>query len=77
VQQAQNVNTSKRLLKHNRRIQKKLHVHAKHDPNSAHITEIFDTLKQNLSVKSQRLRRYKEANGRKQQNKLFTTTEKT
>ena len=34
-------------------------------------------LKQRLSVKSQRLRWYKEANGRKQQNRLFTTNEKT
>jgi len=56
---------------------KKVHVHAKHDPNNAHITEILDSLKQRLSVKSQRLRQYKEANGRKQQNKLFTTNEKT
>jgi len=30
-----------------------------------------------LSVKSQRLRRYKEATGRKQQNRLFTSNEKT
>jgi thiamine phosphate synthase YjbQ (UPF0047 family) len=43
---------------------KKVHVHTKHDPNSAHITEILYTLKQRLSVKSQRLR-------------LFTTNEKT
>jgi len=38
---------------------------------------MLDTLKQRLSVKSQQLRRYKEANGRKQQNRLFTTKEKT
>jgi hypothetical protein len=77
VQQAQNGNTSKRLQKYNSREQKFVHVHAKHDPNNAHITEILDTLKQRLSVKPQRLRRYKEANGRKQQNRLFTTNEKT
>jgi hypothetical protein len=77
VKQAKNVNTSERLQKHKRTIQKKVHVHAKHAPNSAHITEILDTLKQKLSVKSQRLRRYKEANGRKQQNRLFTTNKKT
>jgi hypothetical protein len=39
--------------------------------------EILDTLKQKLSAKSQRLRQYKEANDRKQQNRLFTTNEKT
>jgi hypothetical protein len=37
----------------------------------------FDTLKQKLSIKSQHLRRYKEATERKQQNKLFITNEKT
>jgi len=47
------------------------------NPNNAHITEILDTLKQRLSVKSQWLRQYKEANGRKHQNRLFTTNEKT
>ena len=77
MQQAQNGNTSKRLQKYNSREQKFVHVHAKHDPNNAHITEILDTLKQKLSAKSQRLRRYKDANGRKQQNRLFTTNEKT
>ena len=46
VQQAQNGNTSNRLQEHIRRIKKKVHVHAKHDPNNAHITEILDTLKQ-------------------------------
>ena len=56
---------------------KKVHVHAKHDPNNAHITEILDTVKHRLSVKAQRLRRYKEVNGRKQQNRLFTTNKKT
>jgi hypothetical protein len=76
VQQAQNGNTSNRLQKHFRRIRKKVHVHAKHDPNNSHITEALDTLKQNLSVKLQRLRRYKEANERKQQNSLFITNEK-
>jgi hypothetical protein len=72
MQQAQNGNTSNRLQKHSLRIKKKLHVHAKHDPNNAHITEILDTLKQKLSAKSQQLRQYKEANERKQQNRLFT-----
>jgi hypothetical protein len=65
------------LQKHILRIKKKVHVQAKHHPNNAHIMEILDTLKQKLSVKSQRLRRYKEANQRKQQNRLFTTKEKT
>ena len=77
VQQAQNGNTSNRLQKHIRRIKKKVHVHAKHDPNNAHITEILETLKQKLSIKSQQLRWYKEANERKQQNRLFITNEKT
>jgi gamma-glutamyl:cysteine ligase YbdK (ATP-grasp superfamily) len=75
VQQAQNGNTSNRLQKHIRRIKKKVHIHAKHNPNNAHTTEILDTLK--LSAKSQQLRRYKEANERKQQNRLFGTNEKT
>jgi len=51
VQQAQIGNTSTRLQKHIRRIQKIDHVDAKHDPNNAHITEIFDTLKHMLTVK--------------------------
>ena len=77
VQQAQNGNTSNRFQKHIRWIKKKVHVHAKHDPNNAHITEILDTLKQKLSVKSQWLRQYKEANERMHQNRLFITNEKT
>jgi hypothetical protein len=76
VQQAQNGNTSNRLQKHICRIKKKVHVHAKHNPNNAHITEILDTLEQKLSIKSKRLKRYKEANERKQQNRLFITNEK-
>jgi hypothetical protein len=71
MQQAQNGSTSNRLQKHIRRIRKKVHVHDKRDPNNAHNTEILDTLKQKISVKSQRLRRYKEANERKQQNRFF------
>ena len=62
MQQAQKGDTSNRLQKHIRRIKKKVHVHAKHDPNNADITEILDTLKQKLSAISQRLRRDKEAN---------------
>jgi hypothetical protein len=77
VQQAQNCNTSNRLQKHIHRIKKKVHIHARHNPNNAHTTEILDTLKQKLSAKSQRLRRYKEANERKQQNRLFTNNEET
>jgi hypothetical protein len=65
------------MKKHIRRIKKKVHVHAKHDPSNAHTTEILDTLKQKLSAKSKRLRRHKEANERKQQNRLFNTNEKT
>jgi citrate synthase len=76
VQQAQNDNTSNGLQKHIHRIKKQVHVHAKHDPNNAHTTEILDTLKQKLSAKSQELRWYKEANERKQQNGLFTINEK-
>jgi hypothetical protein len=76
MQQAQRGNTSNRIQKHVGRIRKKVHVHAKYDPRNAHTTEILDTLKQKLSAKSQRLRRYKEANIRKQQNRLFTTKKK-
>jgi hypothetical protein len=64
------------LQKHVWQIKKKVHVHTKREPNNAHITEILDTLKQKLSVKSYRLKRYKEANKRKQQNRLFITNEK-
>jgi hypothetical protein len=42
--------------------------HAKYNPSNAHPTEILDTLKQKLSAKSQRLRRYKETNEQEQQN---------
>jgi len=59
-----------------RRVQKNEHVHARHDLNNANITEILDTIKHMLAVKSQRLGRYKEANGRKQQNRLYSTSEK-
>jgi len=44
--------------------------------NNAHITEILDTLKHRLSVKAQWLGRYEEANGRKQLNRLYSTSEK-
>jgi len=54
-----------------RRIQKKYHVHAKHDPNNAHITEIIVTIKHRLSVKSQRIEGYKEGNRKKQQSGFF------
>jgi hypothetical protein len=57
-------------------IKKKVHVHTKYDPNNPHITEILDALKEKLSARSQRLRQYKEANERKQQNRLFATNEK-
>jgi hypothetical protein len=77
MQQAQGGNTSNRIQKNILRIRKKVHLHAKYDPSNAHTTEILGTLKQKLSAKSQRLRRYKEANVRKQQNRLFTTNEKT
>jgi inorganic pyrophosphatase len=77
VQQAQNGNTSNRFQKHIRWIMKKVHVHDKHDQNNAHITEILDTPKQKLSVKSQWLRRYKDANEKMHQNRLFFTNEKT
>ena len=76
VQQDQIGNTSNRLQKHIDRIKKKVYVLAKHDPNNAHITEILNALKQKLSAISQRHRRYKEANKRKQQNRLFATNEK-
>jgi hypothetical protein len=77
VQHVQNGNTSNRLQKHIRRIKKKVHGHAKHDPNNAHTTEILDTTKQKLSAKSQRLRWYKVANDGKQQNRPFTTNDRT
>jgi hypothetical protein len=77
VQQVQRGNTSNRIEKHMRRILKKIHTHAKYNPSNVHTTEILDTLKQKLPAKSQRLRRYKEANERKQQNRLFIANEKT
>jgi hypothetical protein len=76
VQQAQNANNINRLQNHIRRIKKKVHVHAKYDPNNVHITEVLDALKKKLAVKSQRLRQSKEANQGKQRNRLSTTTEK-
>jgi hypothetical protein len=77
VQQVQRGNTSNRIQKCMRRIWKKIHTHAKYNPSNVHTIEILDTLKQKLSAKSQRLRRYKETNEQKQQNRLFTTNEKT
>jgi hypothetical protein len=77
VQQAQNGNISNWFQKHICWIKKKVHVHAKHDPNNAYITKILDTPKQNLSLKSQWLRRYKDANERRQQNRFFITNKKT
>jgi hypothetical protein len=77
VQQVQRGNTSNRIQKHMRTIWKKIHTYAKYNPSNAHTMEILDTLKQKLSAKSQRLRRYKEANERKQQNRLFIPNEKT
>jgi hypothetical protein len=77
VQQVKRGNTSNRIQKHMRRIWEKTHTYVKYNPRNVNTTEILDTLKQKLSVKAQRLRRYKEANERKQQNRLFTTNEKT
>jgi hypothetical protein len=77
MQQAQRGNTSNGIKKKRKQDKEKVHVHAKYGPSNAHTTEKLDTLKQKLSAKSQRLRRYKEANVRKQQNRLFTTNEKT
>jgi hypothetical protein len=66
------------------RIWEKTDTYAKYNPSNVRITEMLDTLKQKLSAKSQklsaksqRLRQYKEANERKQQNRLVTTNEKT
>jgi hypothetical protein len=55
----------------------KMHTRAKYNPSNVHTMGIFDTVKQKLSAKSQRLRRYKDTNERKQENRLFITNEKT
>jgi hypothetical protein len=63
-QQVQRGNTSNRIQKHMRRIRGGGggNIHAKYNPSNVHTTEILDTLKQKLSAKARRLRRYKEAN---------------
>ncbi|KAL0822073.1 hypothetical protein ABMA28_005438 [Loxostege sticticalis] len=55
---------------------KKNQLHSSHERNNRRPEEFLDTLKQKLSLKAQRLRRYKKALERKEDNKLFSTNEK-
>ncbi|KAL0803287.1 hypothetical protein ABMA28_017234 [Loxostege sticticalis] len=55
---------------------KKNQIHSTHERNNKRPEEFLDTLKQKLAIKSQRLRRYKKALQRKEDNKLFSYNEK-
>ena len=71
-----NGNRSPKLLKKVQDIFKRLSVHSIHESKNSRPEEFLDTLKQKLSLKSQRLARYNKALRRKIDNDLFHNSEK-
>lgn len=69
-------NNSKKLCKKVKEILNKTKQHSSREQSNIKINEYLDTLKQKLAVKSHRLARYKKAKDRKDNNRLFTTSEK-
>lgn len=71
LQQYQNGNRHQKLVQKVNELLRKVTVHAKYNPENQTAAEVMDTQKQKLKAASQRLRRYKESNLRKDHNKLF------
>lgn len=57
-------------------IKKKHREHTHHNPDNSHLLEFIDTLKQKLSVYSQRMRRYTKSLKRKVENRDFLKSQK-
>ena len=71
-----NNNRKPRLIKTLQPIFAKVRSHTKHEPENSSIKEYLDTIKQKLSVKAGRLKRYLVSQERKSQNELFKANEK-
>ncbi|KAL0812006.1 hypothetical protein ABMA28_009402 [Loxostege sticticalis] len=71
-----NSNRSDKLIKKVEEIFSRNKLHSTHEKNNKRPEEFLDTLKQKLSLKVQRLKRYKKALHRKEDNKLFNRNEK-
>lgn len=65
-----------KIKKSAERIMARTQQHSRHEPLNSNSQQCLDTLKQKLSLYSGRLRRYKNSNNRKQDNKLFENNEK-
>lgn len=70
-------NRSKKIQKKVNKIYQRVTKHAERNPENKTLVEILDTLKQQLDVKSSRLRRYQISDKRKVQNKLFNSSQKS
>lgn len=75
LHQYQNGNNTKRLEKEIQNIFKKHKIHSKHEETNDTVDEYMDTLKQKLTATAKRLRRYKETDRRKKENKMFKERE--
>ena len=51
-------------------------IHSKYEKENIKDTEVIDTIKQKLRIQSERMRRYKTSNERKQHNRKFLNNEK-
>ncbi|XP_047539184.1 uncharacterized protein LOC125072598 [Vanessa atalanta] len=71
-----NNNRSNKVVKRVEEIFQNCIIHTKHDKNNRKPEEYLDTLKQKLALKVNRLRRYKKAQQRRNDNAIFTTNEK-
>ncbi|CAH2107788.1 unnamed protein product [Euphydryas editha] len=72
-----NNNRSRKIIKHVKAIFETRNTHTKHENNNTKPEEFLDTLKQKLALKVHRLKRYKKAQQRKNDNIMFSTNEKT
>ncbi|KAL4720164.1 hypothetical protein ACJJTC_008346 [Scirpophaga incertulas] len=71
-----NDNRSNKLVKRVEAILKNTYIHTKHENNNKKLEEFLDTLKQKQALKVHRLKRYKKAQKRRNENGLFSTNEK-
>ncbi|XP_050679442.1 uncharacterized protein LOC126975555 [Leptidea sinapis] len=71
-----NNNRSRKIIKHVKAIFKTGNTHTKHENSNIKPEEFLDTLKQKLALKVHRLKRYKKAQERKNDNTMFSTNEK-
>lgn len=71
-----NGSQSKRMKNKVSRIKKQIQRHTRHDPPNTELNDVLDTLKQQLSVYSQRVKRYKKSHSRKVDNRNFKVNQK-